>query len=204
MTSASRSFSVVIPTFNRPRPLAKCLAALSTQTHPRQQFEIIVVDDGGDADLAPVVDRVRNRLEIRLLRQANAGPAAARNTGAAAARNTYLAFTDDDCAPHPDWLEQLGAVLARAPHALVGGLCINALRRNAYASASQMILDVVHAHFNRDHEHATFFPSDNLAASRESFLEIGGFDRRFRWSEDRDLCDRWCARGWPMIVAPAR
>ena len=73
---------------------------------------------------------------------------------------------------------------------------------NLYAVASHTILDVVNAHYNHDHQRCTFFPSNNMAMRRRNFLEIGGFDPGFRCSEDRDLCDRWSARGLNLIFAP--
>lgn len=201
-SSFAPQFSIIIPTYNRPRPMHTCLSAIAAQDYPPDRFEVIVVDDGGAIDPARVIDRFRNSLNITLLKQANAGPAAARNTGAAAAAGEYLAFTDDDCAPHRDWLTKLAAELQRQPEALVGGGCVNALPNSPYASATQIILDVIHAHFNREPGRATFFPSDNMAMTRARFQEIGRFDPAFRWSEDRELCDRWSARGWPLVLCP--
>lgn len=197
------SFSVVIPTFNRPRALRRCLSALARANYPRQHLEVIVVDDGSEnaSDVFGVANAFSDQLKVKVIRQPNAGPAAARNTGSSAARNEFLAFTDDDCTPRCDWLEKLAEVLSRRPDALVGGRRRNALPHNRYAVASQTIIDVVFAHFNRDAERATFFPSDNMALPRQRLLEIGGFSSSFRWSEDRDLCDRWSARGWPLIRA---
>jgi glycosyltransferase involved in cell wall biosynthesis len=193
--------SVVIPTYNRPAPLARCLAALSKLDYGRENFEVIVVDDGSKVDLAAVADRFHERLDLKLLKQCNAGPSAARNTGIAAAKYDSIAFTDDDCAPRPDWLRTILRPLCRNPDTLVGGVCINSLPNNSYATVSQTITDVIHAHFNRNPEQAVFFPSYNMAASRRRLLEIGGFDPGFRWAEDRDLCDRWAARNWPLVVA---
>jgi cellulose synthase/poly-beta-1,6-N-acetylglucosamine synthase-like glycosyltransferase len=48
--------SVVVPTYNRPELLARVLAGLEDQTWPRDRFEVIVVDDGGEQPAAPVVD----------------------------------------------------------------------------------------------------------------------------------------------------
>ncbi len=196
------TFSVIVPTYNRPRPLAACLAALARMDYPRDRYEIIIVDDGSTASIRPITDRFRPVLDVKLLEQTNAGPAAARNAGAAAAGGQYLAFTDDDCLPRPDWLTRLAAALMCDPDTLVGGRCINALPGNPYASASQIIIDVVNEHFNRDHQQAVMFPSDNMACARRRFLEIGGFDASFRCSEDRDLCDRWAQRGRRLIFCP--
>jgi len=201
-TAPHATFSVIVPTYERPELLAACLSALAGQVYPREQYEVIVVDDGSAFD----VDDVRARLEapftkFQLIKQTNAGPAAARNTGAAVARHAFLAFIDDDCAPHPDWLHKLSDVLRGNPNALVGGRSCNP-SDNLYAAASQTIMDVVYAHFNRNYQRAVFFPSHNMAISRKRFLEVGGFDPSFRWSEDRDLCDRVAARGWQLVAAP--
>jgi GT2 family glycosyltransferase len=180
------------------------LSALAGQVYPREQFEVIVVDDGSAFDVEEIKARFGARFtdDFRLIKQTNAGPAAARNVGAAVARHEFLAFIDDDCAPHPDWLRKLSDVLMRNPNALVGGRSCNPLSDNLYAEASQTIIDVVYAHFNRNHHRAVFFPSNNMAMSRKRYLEIGGFDTSFRWSEDRDLCDRVAARGWQLVLAP--
>ncbi len=91
--------SVVIPTWNRPGPLAACLGALA-KSFP-SDAETVVVSDGGAEDLGPVVDPFIDALRLRLIKVAHGGPAAARNRGLEAARGEIVAFTDDDCRPHP-------------------------------------------------------------------------------------------------------
>lgn len=185
------TFSVVIPTFERPRQLAGCLGALARLRYPREACEVIVVDDGGATPLSPVLDEARGDLSVRLLRRANGGPAAARNTGLAVARGRYLAFTDDDCQPEPDWLAAFEQHLRDDPAALVGGRTVNAFIDDPFACTSQLIVDMVVDHYNRDPDNARFFPSNNLVVSREGIEALGGFAPGFRTSEDRDLCDRW-------------
>ena len=75
-------FSIVIPTYNRPTRLSACLAAMSQLDYPRDRFEVVVVDDGSPTPMDAVVQPLRSQLNISLIRQSNAGPAAARNVGA--------------------------------------------------------------------------------------------------------------------------
>ena len=114
-------FSIIIPTYERPRQLATCLQALTHLAYPSHRFEVIVVNDGSEKPLNSVVDPYRHRLNVILLSQPNAGPATARNTGAAQARGRFLVFTDDDCAPSPDWLKFLAKRFAATPDCAIGG-----------------------------------------------------------------------------------
>jgi len=110
-------FSVVIPTCNRPSRLRACLESRVRVEYPRAQFEVIVVDDGSSTSLKEIVSDYEPHLNITLLVQSNRGPAAARNAGARRAKGRFLAFTDDDCRPAPDWL---GALSDVQQHGCVG------------------------------------------------------------------------------------
>jgi GT2 family glycosyltransferase len=196
------SFSIVIPSYSRPAQLAECLRALSGLEYPRDRFEVIVVEDGGDTPLGEVVAPFESNLTLTLVRQANAGPAAARNAGAERARNEFLAFTDDDCLPEPGWLTGLAEALARAPDCMVGGAIVNAATGRLCSATSQLIVDLVYRYYNPDPLRARFLASNNLALPLGGFREIGGFDPTFRTAEDRDLCDRWLHSGRHILYHP--
>ena len=193
-------WAVVVPTFNRPEALRQAVAALSRLDPPEGGFEVVVVDDGGVADLA-FVERTPG---CRLVGQANAGPAAARNRGAATTGARCLAFTDDDCRPRADWLTRLDAVLQQHPEALVGGHTVNALTGNAFSAASQDVVDYLYRVENAEATRARFFTSNNIALRRQAFEAAGGFDETFPLAagEDRAFCDRWAASGRPLVHAP--
>jgi GT2 family glycosyltransferase len=139
---------------------------------------------------------------MNILWQTNTGPAAARNFGARHASGDYLAFTDDDCQPEPQWLQALGSALESKTDMLVGGKTVNALTSNPYAQASQTIIDVVYAHYNSSSRNVQFFASNNMAVSAKTFDSVGGFGPKFRTSEDRDLCDRLKAKGCTLQYVP--
>ncbi len=195
-------FSVIVPTCKRPRQLDCCLGALSALDYPRERFEVIVVNDGGERALEEVVDKFKSLLNIRLLNQENAGPAAARNSGAGQANGTFLAFTDDDCAPAVNWLSAYAQRFSETPECLIGGRISNQRSSNVYATTSQLIIDMVCQLYNRAANRARFFSACNFAVQARLFLDLGGFDPAFRISEDRELCDRWLSRGHQMVYAP--
>jgi GT2 family glycosyltransferase len=195
-------FSIIIPTYARPRQLAVCLQSLTRLDYPRDRFEVIVVDDGSEIPPEDVVAPFRSQIEVMLLTQANAGPAAARNTGAARAQGEFLAFTDDDCAPAPDWLQTLAARFAVTPDHLIGGRTLNALPANWYSTATQLLIAYLYAFYNADPHQARFFTSNNLALSAPHFHTLGGFDPTRMAGEDREFCDRWRHQGYRMVYAP--
>lgn len=208
--AATLSWTVVVPTYRRPGSLARCLTALTALEAPGG-LEVLVVDDGGpEGEAAAVAAAVVAEVSaggpdaaprIIVHRQANAGPAAARNAGAARARSELLAFTDDDCVPHPGWLSALAPHL-RGADVLVGGRTINARASDLCAEATQTM--VSHLVEPRAGQQPTFLPTCNLALRTASFAGDGSFDERFPRAagEDRAFCDAWRAAGRGMAYAP--
>ncbi len=203
MADTAVSFSVVVATHNRPASLERCLRSLAQLDYPREALEVIVVDDGSDTPLDSIVDSVSDGLDVELVTQPPSGPATARNTGVAKSSGTFVAFTDDDCTPAPDWLAKLTARLSERPDLLVGGLTINALTRNTYATASQTLIGYLYSYYNAAFDQASFLTSNNMAFARRRFDEVGGFDTSIPRpaAEDRELCDRWLYNGLPMLYA---
>ena len=196
-------FSIIIPTYNRPERLANCLSAIAKLDYPRDRFEVIVVDDGSKTPLDSVVTPLQDKIDVKLFRQANAGPAAARNRGASEAKGEFLTFTDDDCQPLPDWLSQFAASLATAPQAMIGGKTINALADNPFSTASQELINYLYEYYNPAKGKKAFFASNNIAMPKSGFDSLNGFDVSFPLAaaEDRDFCDRWEAT-YPMVYNP--
>lgn len=196
--------SVVVPTHGRPESLANCLAALADQTLPRHAFEVIICDDGSPVPVAPMVATFAGRLAVRVVRQPRKGPAAARNEAARHARGQYLAFTDDDCVPAPHWLELLVDRMRRHPGHMIGGLIVNVLTRDPYATATQLIQSCVYEYYARHDVGHRFFSTANLAMPANRFRMLDGFSERFPRAagEDYDLCARWQEAGFPSEYAP--
>lgn len=199
----ARAVSVVIPTYGRPERLAQCLQSMCALRGA--SFEVVVVDDGSPDPAEHVTRGFADRLRLTTLRQANAGPATARNRGAAAAKGAIIAFTDDDCLVDPEWLETLTARVHDDPSALVGGATINMLTDNIFSEASQDLVTFLYEHAQKKGRGFDYFTSNNMACRRDRFLEVGGFDETFPLAaaEDREFGLRWKASGGALVYEPA-
>ncbi|WP_162179864.1 glycosyltransferase family 2 protein [Bryobacter aggregatus] len=194
--------SLIIPTYNRPNRLARCLASLVQQDFT--SFEVIIVDDEGETPLEEVVAPFRSQFHLTLLRVPHGGPAKARNAGARQAVSKVLLFTDDDCEADPSWIRLLVTKVHEAPGVMAGGKVLNRLSNNPYSAAAQSIVDIVYAHYNSVPGKARFFASNNIAMAAETFHRMNGFDETYPLAaaEDRDLCERWYSAGLPLLYVP--
>ena len=192
-------WSVIVPTYNRPAQILRCYEHLLRLEAP-WGVEIIIVDDGSapPIDLGPLPDHVR------LIHRANHGTARTRNFGAAEASGEFLAFTDDDCAPAPDWLVELDATLAGRSDVLAGGTTVNGLPENIFAEATQELVDFFEAWEARAGE-PRFFVGMNMGIARATYHAMGGFPGGFRGAgEDRGFCDVFRRNGGRLVRSPAR
>jgi GT2 family glycosyltransferase len=193
------SISIIIPTFNGAQRIAHCLESLLRQTVARDA-EILVVDDGSTDDTVNVVSRYPS---VRLISQANAGPAAARNRGAAEARGRILLFTDDDCVPSPDWLDAMLEPFRDSECVGVKGV----YRTHQKQIAARFVQIEYEDRYRRmaGLSSIDFVDTYSAAFRRDRFLEMKGYDTTFplACAEDIELSYRMSARGWRMKFAPA-
>ncbi|MBB3188791.1 glycosyltransferase [Halomonas cerina] len=118
--------SVIIPTYRDWQRLQQCLGALAHQSMLDKEYEVVVVNN--DPDDAPPAGWCLPK-NVRMLQERKPGAYAARNAGLKAARGQFLAFTDSDCLPQPDWLTHGIAALVADNADRVAG-CIEVLSDN--------------------------------------------------------------------------
>src|SRR5579872_6782990 len=111
-------FSIVVPFYNAERFIDRCARALLAQTIPAERYEILMVDNNSTDSSAEIVRRFDR---IRFLHEPEQGSYASRNKGIREAQGAIAAFTDPDCEPREDWLEQIGRALESPEISLVLG-----------------------------------------------------------------------------------
>ncbi len=110
----TKNISVAIVTRNRARLLKNCLMSLVLQSfYPK---ELLVVDNGSTDNTKEVIKSFEQILPIRYLFEPKKGTGNARNKALENASEPILAFIDDDCEAHFDWLEQIYAAHKINPH----------------------------------------------------------------------------------------
>lgn len=183
MTDAPR-VAVCVSTRDRAALLDRLLSALTEQTLPPADFEVVVVDDGSTDSTPGVLERhvAGGVLQLRTLRHATSrGPAAGRNAAWRAATAPHIAFTDDDCVPTPAWLAAGDAELTAGVDVLVGRIQPNP---EQLQSAGPFAHTWTTTKFD-----LRAYATANMFYRRDSLLRLDGFDERFRRpaGEDTDL-----------------
>jgi len=87
--------SVIVPAYNARKTISQCIEALLSQKYPRENYEVIVIDDGSADGTADAV----KAYPVKYMYQRNQGPATARNAGVREAQGEIILFTDSDCVP---------------------------------------------------------------------------------------------------------
>lgn len=186
--------SVVVPARNEELRIGRCVRALLAQDYPREQYEVIVVDDGSQDRTADVAAG----FGVAVLRQPPSGGAAARNLGVAHARGEVVAFTDADCVPVRDWLRELVAPFQDPSVAASGGDVVGEpvswIARYIEAAGYFRLERRWHAH------PWPIFVTANVAYRKAVFEALGGFDPELRGASDLEMTWRVARDGRFRLV----
>jgi glycosyltransferase involved in cell wall biosynthesis len=174
-------FSVIVPTYDRPKSLSRLVQLLAAQTW--RDFEVIVIDQSD----APWPDREREfGLDLYYVHTDLRGAVYARNRGADLATGRVLAFIDDDCEPCARWLEAAQTQFSTEDIVGLEGLISSGPVRD------KDLRSVTNVGFE-----GIGFMTANLFVRAEVFHQIDGFDLAFdhpHFREDTDL-------GWRLQQA---
>lgn len=186
------SVTVIVPHYNDLAGLDRCLASLTEQTHPADDFHIIVADNGSPQGLDAVASVVAGRAQLILASERGAGPA--RNAAVAASSTSLLAFIDSDCVAEPQWLAS--GLAGLADYDFCGGP-VNVLIDHDGEWSPEEAFEMVFAFNNEAYvRDKGFTGSGNLFTRRDVFDAVGGFG--VGMSEDLDWSHRARAHGYRL------
>ena len=190
--------SIIVPVYNGEETIKECLEALLDQSVARNEYEIIVVNDGSCDGTEELV----RGYDVTLLPQPNLGPAAARNRGAREARGEILLFTDADCAPTYTWIEEMIRPLQNSEIVGVKGV-YRTRQRGLLPRFVQLEYESKYDKMAKD-RYIDFIDAYSAGYRRAIFEENGGFDPVFPVpsAEDVEFSFRLARKGYTMVFAP--
>ncbi|MGH2925295.1 MAG: glycosyltransferase family 2 protein [Solirubrobacterales bacterium] len=207
---ADPTHTVLVPAYNAAETVGEAIRSVTAQT--TESFEVIAVDDGSSDATPELLDEMsKGDPRIRVVRQPNAGPSAARNAAIRRASGSYLTFLDSDDLLMPRYLEAMEEIFRRNPDAglayarawvldeAAGG---GRVRRGiwpppGYVTGSALAPD----------DPVVALASGNYVgavqtATREAVERVGGLDVDLRQAEDYDLWLRIAIAGFGIVSGP--
>jgi glycosyltransferase involved in cell wall biosynthesis len=200
------AISVVVATRDRRDRLPRLIDALAAQ-RDAPPFEVVIVDDGSRDGTFAELERLASATPFRLVplrRDQSGGPGQARNDGWRRAQAPLIAFTDDDCAPQPEWLGLLAKDLTDT----------DAVQGRTIPDPTQLDRRNAFSHTVYAEGEWGFYEACNMAYRREVLEAHAGFDAQFQYSlfngqgtgpifgEDTDLAWRAKRSGARIVFDP--
>jgi glycosyltransferase involved in cell wall biosynthesis len=191
--------SIIIPVFNDLERLKICIQALDEQTYPKNKYEIIVVDNGSDYNLKPLISKYSQVITIRENRP---GSYTARNFGLTVAKGTIIAFTDADCIPKKNWIEAGVIFFLNHPNCGVLGGKVEIFFKNPKQPNAVELYESIYALSQKKHvEVGRFSATANLFTSKEVVEKVGNFDENLKSGGDKDWCHKVAKHGYDVLYA---
>jgi GT2 family glycosyltransferase len=192
---------VIVPVYNGAATIASCVESLLAQTINAHVVEIIAVDDGSRDATLSILSQYK---DVRVVRQVkNMGPAAARNQGARKATGEIILFTDADCVPGEDWVQEMASSF-EGDSAIAGVKGVyRTKQRDLTARFVQLEFEFKYERM-KQRETIAFIDTYSAGYRRDVFLESGGFDTGFPMAstEDIELSFRLASKGHRLVFNP--
>ncbi|MBX2816447.1 MAG: glycosyltransferase [Saprospiraceae bacterium] len=199
------TYSFIVATYNRKDELLELLPSLEGQSHPAEDFELVLVDDGSIDGTAEMIEALETSYALQYHPQENQGPGPARNLGMSMAKGDYFIFVDSDCILPTDFLAKVHVFLSENPVDCFGG------PDNAHPSFSSFLKAVNYSMTSFLGTGGTrgsktsvtrFYPrSFNMGIKKEVYQKIGGMGN-LRHGQDMDYSMRVYQAGFDVALIP--
>ncbi|MDY6863853.1 MAG: glycosyltransferase [Thermodesulfobacteriota bacterium] len=190
--------SVIVPFYNNHDTILTCLQSIKEQDFIKDDYEIIVVDDGSHGDTGKLVQL----FNLKLLRQKHKGPAAARNLGAWNAKGEIIVFIDADCLAGKDWLKKMLEPFLDPDVKGVQG-AYKTQQKEIIARFAQCEIEERYRIMEKNH-FIDFIGTYSAAYRNDIFIKMGGFDESFPIAsgEDTDFSYRLSKENYKLVFNP--
>lgn len=189
------SVSVIIPTYLDWSRLQLCLDLLENQTYPKNIIEIIVVNNKPDS---PAPKDLKLPQNCRLLNESKPGSYAARNLGISQAKGEILAFTDSDCQPQSDWIEQAIDFFTNNPECDRIGGNIKMIVHQSNPSWAELYEKAFAFRQEEFVEFQGMAATGNMLSKKRVFDEIGLFNEQLMSGGDSEWGKRASENGFTL------
>ena len=199
MNKTTPFVSVIIPVYNDCDRLKQCLEILDAQTYPKQSYEVIVIDNNSTDDIRSIVDGFE---QATYEFEPVPGSYSARNKGLGVAKGDILGFTDSDCAPAANWIEQGVANILKYPGCgLVAGRIDFSFQDPHNPHPVELYDSLYFLQQEKYVEEDHFGATANVFTTRQIFDTVGKFNATLKSGGDREWGERVYAAGYKQIYA---
>ncbi|MCK4668012.1 glycosyltransferase [Candidatus Dependentiae bacterium] len=195
-------YSIIIPVYNGSRFIESVLLSFENQTVEQALFEIIFIDDGSTDDSVEKLNKYKDDLNITIVSQENQGPAAARNVGILKAKGEIILFTDIDCIPNPNWIEEMIKPFSDPKIFGVKGT-YSTSQKSIVAQFAQVEYEFKYKYMKRQ-KYIDFIDTYSAAYRASIFKAEVLFDKDFRFASGEDIALSYYLsdRGYKMVFNP--
>ena len=196
--------SVIVPIYNGDRDLPELIERLKKQTYPVENVEYLLVNNNSRDRTAEILENVakKNNNFHHLTQKKIQSSYAARNLGIRQAKNDILVFTDADCRPKSNWIEEIVRPFIKPEVGIVVGEVVALPGKSLlekYADRNQLMSQK----FLLEHSFLPYGQTANIAIRKQAFIEAGLFRPYLTTGGDADICWRIQKEGkWQLEFAP--
>ena len=201
--------SVVIPAFNEEKYISNCLDSIVRQ-ESAQNLEVIVVDNNSTDNTLKVIQKFRDRLNLKIVIEKKKGRGAARSRGFQTAKGDIILGTEADTIVPPDWIEELSSKLIDKNVVAVTGPCkfedcslLIKIIMNQFQPFGMVLYRVLFGYY--------WLSGFNFAIKKSAYVKSGGFNPELNTFDDIELGEKIkrfgkvvFIRNTPVIVSGRR
>lgn len=194
--------SVIIPVYNAEKFIARCLEKLMDQYYPKENLEIIVVDNASTDSSASII----KTFNVKYVFCSTKGPSSARNLGISEAKGEYLLFIDSDCLADRflvfNHIQTHLKLEQSYPSIKAVGGGISGYNANFWAVCDDFCSWYLYHPALKPKIVTTYHPAANFSISRKIINEIGMFDEEHLIAEDVLFCNKLINKGYLIYFEP--